>query len=246
MTPKEITKFSKFLSYALDRRPDEFGLLPDERGFFKIKSVLQALREEPEWRHVREGHLNELLISERPASIEIEDGFIRARLRRHQPAIRNPSVLPKVLYTAIRQRAYPAVHDQGLKAGGARAIFLSPDQKLAERLGRRSDNSPVLLTVHVDQCRAAGTTFHQFGELLYVADQIPVGAFSGPPLPKIKPLPPRPQKAEVPDRPKTPGSFFPDLLSRESKGEEGQRPRRPEVDWKKERRRARKAKLNQR
>ena len=33
----------KFLKYILAHHPDEFGLVPDSNGFFKIKEIFQVL-----------------------------------------------------------------------------------------------------------------------------------------------------------------------------------------------------------
>ena len=77
-TDQHIKKLAKFLEYVLARRPDEFGLIPDPDGFVKIKTLLQALHEDPEWRHLREAHLNTLHVTERTAPIEIQGDKVRA------------------------------------------------------------------------------------------------------------------------------------------------------------------------
>ena len=37
---------SRMLAYVLGHRPDEFGLLPDESGYVRLKDLLTALKEE--------------------------------------------------------------------------------------------------------------------------------------------------------------------------------------------------------
>lgn len=236
---QHIKKLAKFLEYVLARRPDEFGLIPDPDGFVKIKNLLQALHEDPEWRHLREAHLNTLRVTERTAPIEIQGDKIRATQRAQLPAIRLPAQWPKVLYTTVRQRAYPVVHEKGLKPGAMPFVILSSDMAMAQRLGRRSDNAPVLLTIQVAKSQAAGTHFQQYGETLFLADAISPECINGPPLPKEKPVA-SPLKAPV--QPKTPGSFLPDLASAKHGVAPHQKPQRDEIDWKKDRRRARKEK----
>ncbi|MFZ1986312.1 MAG: RNA 2'-phosphotransferase [Desulfatitalea sp.] len=241
--PQAIKKLAKFMEYILARRPDEFGLIPDPDGFVKIKTLLQAVHEDPEWRHLKEAHLTTLIATERPAPIEIQGAFVRAQKRDQLPAVTVPGQWPKLLYTTVRQRAYPVVHEKGLRPGVPPFIVLSSDIAMADRLGRRSDNTPVLLTVHVANAQAAGTHFRQFGESLFLADTVPAECISGPPLSKEKPATAVPK---APAQAKTPGSFFPDLGSADKHGvAPHQRPQRNEIEWKKDRRRARKEKDRQ-
>jgi putative RNA 2'-phosphotransferase len=205
----------------------------------KIKTLLQALHEDPEWRHLREAHLNTLHVTERTAPIEILVDKVRATQRAQLPAIRVPVQWPKVLYATVRQRAYPVVYEEGLKPGSLPFVILSSNMAMAQRLGRRSDNAPVLLTIQVAKSQAAGTHFQQYGENIFLADAIPPECFNGPPLPKEKPMA-SPSKAPV--RPKTPGSFLPDLALAKHGAAPHQKPQRNEIEWKKDRRRARKDK----
>jgi putative RNA 2'-phosphotransferase len=237
--PQAVKKLAKFLDYVLGRRPDEFGLVPDEHGFVKIKTLLQALHEDSERSHVRQGHLQMLMLMQRPAVVEIKGDLIRATNRDKLPAMAS-SDLPKILFTAVRRRAYPVVLEKGIRPGGSPFILLAEDEEMAGRLGRRMDNDPVLLSVNVAQAQAAGTTFQRYGERLCVADFIPAQTFSGPAPPKEKTAP-APSKTPAPaEHPKTPGSFFPDPASIENPGAPRQRKRN--VEWKQDRRRARKEK----
>lgn len=249
LSPKDIKQLAKFLAYVLGRRPDEFGLRPDEQGFVKIKNLLQALHEDDQWRSVRQADLNTLAATERPASIEMSDNNIRATNREQLPAVTVPERLPKLLYTAIRRRAYPRVHASGIQYGQTTQILLTRDEVMAKRLGARLDNEPVLLTVNTELAQATGSVIQQYGEYLFLSDYISVDAFSGPPLPKEKPTAPEPQKRENKEviKPKTPGSYFPEFGQQSLRDPaEGTRPRRDEKKWKQDRRRARREKRKQR
>ena len=104
----QVDKLSKFLSYVLGRRPDEFGIVPDSAGYVGIKALLRTLNEEPGWRHIRMTHLNEALMTPANPAIQIEAGRIRAIERTMLPVAEKPEAFPKLLYIAIRPRAYPA------------------------------------------------------------------------------------------------------------------------------------------
>jgi len=152
-------------------------------------------------------------VTVRPAVIEIEEKRVRAVDRSSLFSPQIPLSIPKLLYYPIRQRAYPIVHEKGLYGSTSGEPFVLPsDRDFAERLGRRIDHHPVLLTINTNQAIEKGVDLKQFGTL-FLADRIPTGCFSGPPLPKERPAPKKPDKKATPVKPRTPGSFYLDLTS---------------------------------
>ncbi len=206
--PKEL---AKMLAYILGRRPGEFGLVPDREGFVKIKELLKVFSEEQGWGYVRRSHLEEVRLTLTPPLIEIRDNLVRAENRTHLSASRTVAELPKLLYTCVRQKAYPFVAAKGvMKSDGD--VVLSADLETARRLGRRIDRSPILLTVQVKKTLAQRVRYFTSGDGLYTAASIPAGCFTGPPLPKEKPDPAAPPDL-VPTAPKKPGSYTIELKS---------------------------------
>jgi putative RNA 2'-phosphotransferase len=192
----------------LERRPDEFGLVLDQNGYVKVKELLKAIHEEEGWKYVRRSQLDEIAITISDPAFEFCDNLVRARHRQHLPKHTLALDLPKLMYTCIRQKAYPYAAAEGLSPSGYRQVILSSDRKLAQRMGKRIDRAPILLTVNVQQSRAKDVIFYQAGEALYLADFIPSECFTGPPLPKEKSAI---TKTAVPDntaQPKPAGSFF--------------------------------------
>ncbi len=231
------------MNYVLGRRPDEFGLVPDSDGWVKIKELIKALNEENGWRHIRRAHINEMLLSHPAPEIEIEDNRIRAKSRAHIYAARPAEQPPKLLYTCIRRRAYPAVHEKGIYVSGDEKIVLTSEPDLARRIGKRRDPNPVLLTVRVEKTIENSVVYQQVGEELFLADFIPAGTFSGPALPKEKAE--SAKKAPDESRPFRPdaGTFFldPARVAPDDRHKESQK-KRKDQDWKKERRQQRKHK----
>jgi putative RNA 2'-phosphotransferase len=204
---------AKMLAYMLGRRPDEFGLIPDAEGFVKTKDLLKALHEEDDWGYVNESHVREVLLTVPAPPFEI-DGH-RIRIRKPEAAIDPPppEKPPKLLYAYIRRRAHAYVHANGIHPSSHPQVVLAADQDLAERLGRRIDPDPVILTVNVQSAEEHGVAFRPSGQGLFLADPIPAGCFSGPPLPKEKPEEARKLRRpdEAPSRSATPGSFLMDM-----------------------------------
>ena len=148
---KSPQSLAKLITYILGRRPDEFGLVTDTEGFVKIKELLKAVTEEEGWKYVRRSHLDEIQYSLPESPFEISGQQIRAK-HRDQLARPNPvSKLPKLLFTSIRRRAYRSVLDKGIFPTGYYQVVLSSSRDLAERIGKRSDQDPVMLSVQVQK-----------------------------------------------------------------------------------------------
>lgn len=204
-------QLAKLLTYILGRRPDEFGLVTDENGYVKIPDLLKAVTEEQGWGYVRRSHLNEVMITLPDPFIEIDGNMIRAIDRQLLSIPEYDPIPPKLLYTCVRKRAHAVVLENGVLPGGYPQVVLASDRDMAERMGRRIDGAPVLITVQVQKSMGRGVRFFRAGETLYLADAIPAGCFSAPPLPKEKETPQPARKPEKPAKQPTPGSFFPDM-----------------------------------
>ena len=240
---QEKKRLAKYIAYVLGRSPDEFGLVPDAEGFFKIKEILQAMTEEIGWKHLRKSHLDELLLARFDIGFEIEGHRIRSTLRARLPVPVPADEPPKLLYTCIRTKAHPFVLKKGIFPAGRDQIVLAANPELAVRIGRRKDRNPVMLTVRSQACIAEGGGFLRFGERLYLTEFVPPGCFSGPALPKekahdVKTSPPLPQKSRQEG-----GVYFPELTAPVEKPRKSDKLKsRKEPDWKKQRRRQRRQK----
>lgn len=207
-SPKQL---AKLIDYVLRRRPDEFGLVTDEDGFVRIKELLKAVNEEEGFRYVRRSHLDEIMLCVPDHALEVTDNKIRSKLRSQLPQHTYASDPPKLLYTCVRQKAYPHVAEKGIQPAGFSKVVLCSGIDMAERLGQRIDRSAVLLTVQVQPCIDQGVVIFQAGEGLYLAEFIPAGCFTGPPLPKEKPAASKPAESEPGQQPRPAGGYFIDL-----------------------------------
>lgn len=206
-------KLAKFLATVLGRQPDAFGLVPDAQGYVSVKDLLKVLAEEPDWRQVRFNHLREVIHSGVSPTVEIENLRIRAVDRSHLAAPVIAEGLPKPLYCPVRRRAYPIILEKGRWPAALNRIVLTADLAMAQRLGRRIDPFPVILTVNGDHARRKGATVWRCGKGLFLLDGLPVGCFSGPPLPKNRTAKQPAKSPDGPAAPKTPGSYRLDLTT---------------------------------
>ena len=232
--PKQL---EKLISYILGRRPDEFGLVLNDQGFVRLKDLLKAISEEPGWGYVRKLHIREVLMTSCEKSFVIDNDKIKAVCLDDAPACVEDIVPPKLLYHCVRPRAYPVVCRQGIIPLGQPRVYLATTEELAQRMGKRRAPVPVLLTVLAQRAFKAGVRFSKQGDFIYMTDHVPVGYFTGPPLPKEKKKEAPP--VAIPENP--PGSFTFQL--ERSRTLQQQRLRRKglrkEIVWKKDARRLR-------
>ena len=209
----KVENLSRLIVYILGHRPDEFGLVPDSDGFVTYKELLQAIHEEPDWHYVMQSHINEVLLGKDRHLFETGDNRIRTAERRWQFDIEKPSQpLPKLLLTPVRRKAHPVVMEKGLKSGQGKYLVLSPDLEMAERIGSRRDQKPVLLEVMADAAQSEGVLFYPFGNL-FLSPKIPPRFIAGPPVPKEildkgKDVESRKEKIIPRQAVLTPGTFF--------------------------------------
>ena len=148
------------------------------------KELLQAIHEEPDWRYVRQSHINEVLLGKDRLLFQPGNKRIRALERRWRFDLDKPvHTLPKLLFSPVRRKAHPVVMEKGLKWDQDKYLVLSPDQRMAGRIGRRRDQKPVLLQIMASAAQNKGVLFYPFGSL-FLGQEIPSRFIAGPPVPK--------------------------------------------------------------
>jgi len=232
---RSLKQLSKLIFYILGHKPADFGLVPDRDGFVKIKEFLKAVCEEDGLTYIRRSHIDEILFTLSDPPIEIKDNYIRATHRDKLPRYNPAPPLPKLLYTCVRRKAYPFVLDKGIFPMGFGHVILSSVPEMAERMGKRKDRMPILLTVQTRKSLEKGTLFYEAGDALFLAESIRTGCFTGPPLPKQKEAAiikkTLPEKREQ----KFPGSFIMGLKDKTDHKKASQRKKKSkEVDWNKD------------
>jgi putative RNA 2'-phosphotransferase len=239
MGKHQLKELAKIIDYILFRRPDEFGLFPDEDGALPIKDLIWALHEEPGWSYVRPTHLRELAYSDLQVNFSLHETHIRPKAS--SPIGLAPvTTPPRFLFHGARRQAYQAILKQGLQPGARGHVVLANTEEMALRIGNRRDAKPVLLTVDAAQAHEAGHQFLRCGELLYLVKELPAPFITGPPLEQVHPPAKVSRKSpEVSDREgwQTPGSF---LLDPSRVPDQGRVTRgKKDVGWKRQLRRER-------
>ncbi|MBU2547320.1 MAG: RNA 2'-phosphotransferase [Proteobacteria bacterium] len=237
---------SRFLTYVLGVRPDEFGLLADEEGFIPLKELLWALGEVEGWSYVRQSQIDDLLRAPDRTRFEIRDRSIRVAPEQTELPLGPYEAVrpPDLLFHAARRKAYPVILEEGLRPGARPFVLLFPDRDMALRVGRRRDPNPVFLTVRAKSASDQGVVFFRFLETIYLVESLAPSLFTGPPLPKEKEPPEKKARPETPPQPPTPGSFIlqPDRRV-EPDGRSSKKRKKGDVpDWKRASRKMRREK----
>lgn len=181
---KQFLQLAKTMAALLGRCPHEFGLAPDKDGYVRIKEVLQALSETDGWRHIRRFHLQDLPMMAADPMVEVDGGRIRAKDRSHLPTPIPCGDPPGLLYVAVKPKSYPHVLASGIHPTVHDQVVCASHPEMALRMGRRRDNRPVLVTVHVTLMRRRRLPIFLLGEGLYLTPHVPADCLTGPPPPK--------------------------------------------------------------
>ncbi|AEH44695.1 phosphotransferase KptA/Tpt1 [Thermodesulfatator indicus DSM 15286] len=179
MTDKEKKKLEKMLYYALGRRPDEFGLVPQE-GFVRLKDLHRALIEVDGFKNIRLKKLKDFFLIFKPERFEFneEKEIVRVKpeLAAEEIYIRefseNP---PTILYVTVKPKAWIKISEEGL---ASEAIVLTPDKELAQKMAKRK--GALVIKVDTKKAMSLGTIFERFIEKLFLTSWIPAEALKGP------------------------------------------------------------------
>ncbi len=232
----KIKKIYKLLLYILSHKPDEFGIVPDDNGFVKIKELIQVFSQDKNLPSIRLQTFNEIVLNSENPHIDSKQNLIRAKNREALPDFLKDCPLPKLLYICVRNRAFNYVLERGISAADNSRVILSADIDQAAQIGKRRDNKQELFIINTKSAIQNGATFYKFGDLIYIADFISPKAFVNPTIPKEKK-----QAVENTDRQKSPGSF---ILSFEKHAEKNRNlfGSKKDISWKRDKKRLRREK----
>ena len=212
--------------YILGHSPHEYGIVPDNQGFIPFKELLWVLHEESGWSYVNQGAINELLMSDERHHFETNENSIRAVSRKWELNFNlHADHVPALLYTPVRRKAHYTVIDKGLINRDNNHFVLTTDKEMAERIGRRKDQKPVIVEVMAGRASDEGTLFYPFGGLFLTQEILP-RYIAGPPVPKdiirLRETKPVKKKEAAPDF--SAGTFTLDItrdpdLARRKKGQ---------------------------
>jgi putative RNA 2'-phosphotransferase len=194
---RQLESLERLLAYVLGVAPWEFGLMPDDEGWFSLKEVMAAIRDQDGFRSVTEGRLMEIHRQPGGSSpLEMGEGAIRLKAGRAEAADPGeaPAAKPKVLHLCLKPTSWPHVSANGLAAKpGERQARLFDDTEAALTAARRLWPEPVAVSLNVRQAEAGGARITWYAPGMWRAPSLKAEWLSGPPTPpKAEDLPERP------------------------------------------------------
>lgn len=171
----DYIKLSKEISYALRHAPWEYELELDDEGWVGIAQLLTSLHESVIWQGLSEDDLYAMADKFDKKRFEISNGRIRALYGHSVPQkiIKVPDVPPEILYHGTARRFVQPISEQGLLPRNRQYVHLSADVETAMQVGKRRDESPVLLKIKALEAYSEGIKFYRGNEKVWLADSIP-------------------------------------------------------------------------
>lgn len=170
------TFISKKMSYCLRHNPQKYGLKLDEYGFVDLQEFLNAMNKMHHFQpKLTEMKVREIINSSDKQRFEIKNDKICALYGHSIPQIikRRKATPPDVLYHGTAHRFLASIQKEGLLPMGRQYVHLSTDVAMAESVGKRRDNHPVILIVNAKKAHEDGVEFFVGNDEVWLCDQMP-------------------------------------------------------------------------
>ncbi|MGH7829633.1 MAG: RNA 2'-phosphotransferase, partial [Candidatus Binatia bacterium] len=165
-------RVSRFLSFLLRHRPENYPLRFDSHGFVSWKECLGQVHERfPE---VTEEQLLSLIEGSDKKRFELSEGKVRATYGHSFPVDLGLAQVepPSSLYHGSARDLAETILREGLKPRGRQYVHLSPSLEEALAVGGRRDPFPAVLVVDSLAAHADGICFYLSGPL-FLAKEVP-------------------------------------------------------------------------
>ena len=165
-------RLSRFLSYLLRHRPQEYPLRFDAQGFVSWAELKELVGRR--FSDVTEQDLRGLLTEAEKQRFEMRAGKVRATYGHSFPVDLGAENVapPERLYHGAARDLAESMLDQGLKPRGRAFVHLSATADEALAVGRRHDPSASVVVIDAEAAHGAGILFYLSGPV-YLAAEIP-------------------------------------------------------------------------
>lgn len=168
-------ELSKEISYALRHAPHEYGLNLDAEGWIGLEQLIDGLREKEDYKDVSEQDIVTMIEKSKKKRHECINGRIRA-LYGHtleQKITKEAIMPPGILYHGTARRFLDNIMKQGLLSQKRQYVHLSEDIEIAKNVGKRHDNTPIILRINSASAYSDGILFFYGNEGIWLSNDIP-------------------------------------------------------------------------
>lgn len=170
MVPTE--RLSRFLSFLLRHRPEDYPLGFDNRGFVPLKGLVNRVQDRfPE---VDDTAILEIIEGSDKTRFEFREGMVRATYGHSFPIDleQTRESPPEFLYHGTAQDLAKIILEEGLKPRERQFVHLSLSFEEANAVGRRRVPVPAVLVVQSLAAHTQGVHFYHSGPL-FLTEGIP-------------------------------------------------------------------------
>jgi putative RNA 2'-phosphotransferase len=163
MSADKLIALSKFTSFVLRHKPQNFGLFPDQFGFVGMEDLLNVLKN-------RYGRLQssdiERVVQDCPKKrFEIKGEKIRARYGHSIDVVidTKPSPPPDNLYHGTSPAMKDSIMTKGIQPMRRKYVHLSKTREEALQVGKRKSKNPIVFVVKAKEAHQRGVKFYDMG-----------------------------------------------------------------------------------
>lgn len=176
MNKEEFTNLSKFMSYALRHKPEDYNLSITKEGWVSVESLIIAASRD---RHTLNFEkINEIVLDCKKKRFQLSDDMsqIRAVQGHSYKKVElsfKQEVAPEFLYHGTTIRYLNSILATGLNKMARHFVHLSPDIKTASSVGMRH-GKVVILKIKSKQMEEDGYKFNLSENNVWLIDKVPV------------------------------------------------------------------------
>ncbi len=163
---------SRFMSFVLRHKPQNFGLVPDQHGFVNIQDLITVLKNRYE--NVHNSDVEQVVQNSPKRRFEIEGEKIRARYGHSIDVVPReaPCQPPDCLYHGTSPAMKQTIMTEGIKPMRRKFVHLSKTNQEALQVGKRKSKNPIVFTVNAKEAHRQGISFYDM-ELVVLTEGIP-------------------------------------------------------------------------
>ena len=175
MHKKDQRLLKKILISALAINPDSFGLVPDEKGWVKLKELAKTISQEQGFKHITTKTIEQFILLWERDSFELDTKNKKIRIFpfigqnfKNQNFNYEVTSPPQLLFIAIRPKACQHILKNGFSSKNDPIVF-SCSKELALRRGKWIHNNPILVTIKAYEASNSGAIFYKAGQKLFLS-----------------------------------------------------------------------------
>lgn len=164
------------MSHALRHEPWLYELELDGQGWVNIEDLISALRgQRPEWKELSQADIVKMINTSSKQRHEMEGSRIRALYGHSLPGKlqKMKAVPPEQLFHGTAPSMVSRIFELGLLPMSRQYVHLSVDTVMANKVGSRKANDPVILLINAKEAYKAGVDFYTGNDAVWLAEKVP-------------------------------------------------------------------------